>query len=252
MNEELTVGATARLLGVSVRTLHHWDSVGLVSPQTPTSGDRIYRPVDVERIHSVLTYRALGFPLEDIQRLLDDPDVDTMAHLRRQRDLLTDQIDRLRQMATSVEKLMEAKTMGKQLSAQEQREIFGEDRLGEEYTEEAEQRWGSGDEWKQSAARTASYTADDWRQVKAETDALESAFVAAMRKGRPADGPVAAELAERHRAGIERFYDCTPEMQVALAEMYLADERFRRHYEDVAIGLAQYVHDAIVANAAIR
>ncbi|WP_024795994.1 MerR family transcriptional regulator [Tomitella biformata] len=253
MNEELTVGSIARLVGVSVRTLHHWDSIGLVTPELRTSGDyRIYGPADVERIHSVLTYRGLGFPLQEVQRLLDDPDVDAMAHLRRQRDLLTEQIDRLHQMAAAVEKMMEAKTMGIQLTPAEQREIFGPNWLGEEYTEEAQQRWGDGEEWKQSAARTASFTKDDWRQVKDETDALEAEFATALRKGVPADGPIAAQLAERHRAGIERFYDCNYEMHVCLGQMYLADKRFRRHYEDVAPGLAQYVHDAIVANAAIR
>lgn len=253
VNEELTVGTTARLVGVSVRTLHHWDSIGLVKPEVRTSADyRIYSAADVERIHSVLTYRGLGFQLQDIQRLLDDPDVDAMAHLRRQRELLTEQIDRLHQAATAVEKMMEAKTMGVELSPEDQQEIFGPNWLSEEYAEEAETRWGSGDEWKQSVARTASLSKDDWIQVKEEIDALETAFAAAMRRGLPADGPIAAKLAERHRAGIERFYDCTHEMQVALAQMYLADDRFRQHYEDVAAGLAQYVHDAIVANAAIR
>lgn len=253
MNEELTVGATARLVGVSVRTLHHWDSIGLVTPESRTNADyRIYGPADIERIHAVLTYRGLGFPLQEVQRLLDDPDVDAMAHLRRQRELLTEQIDRLHQMAAAVEKMMEAKTMGVQLTPEEQREIFGEDWLGEEYADEAQRRWGDGEEWKQSAARTASFTKDDWRQIKAETDALEAEFAAALRKGLPADGPIPGQLAERQRAGIERFYDCDHAMHVCLAQMYLADERFRRHYEDVAAGLAQYVHDAIVANAAIR
>lgn len=253
MNEELTVGTTARLVGVSVRTLHHWDSIGLVKPSVHTSADnQSYSSTDVERIHSVLTYRELGFPLHDIQRLLDDPDVDAMAHLRRQREMLTEKIDRLHQMATAVEKMMEAKTMGDELSREDQQEVFGPNWLGGEYAEETETRWGSGEEWKESAARTASFSQGDWLQVKEETDALETAFAAAMRRGVPADGPIAAELAERHRAGIERFYDCTHEMQVALAQMYLADDRFRQHYEDVAAGLAQYVHDAIVANAAIR
>lgn len=253
MNEELTVGGVAKLVGVSVRTLHHWDRIGLVSPALRTNADyRIYSPADIERIHAVLTYRALGFPLQEIQRLLDDPDVDAMAHLRRQRVLLIEQIDRLRRMTKAVETMMEAKTMGIELSAQQQREVFGEAWPAQEYAEEAERRWADGDEWKQAAARTASFAKEDWQQVKDENDALESAFAAAMRRGLPADGPVAAELAERHRAGIERFYDCTHEMQVALAQMYLADERFTRHYEEVAPGLTQYVHDAIVANATLH
>lgn len=95
----------------------------------------------------------------------------------------------------------------------------------------------------------AALSKDDWQQVKAETDALEAAFAEALRDGVPADSAPAGELAERHRASIARFYDCGHEMHRSLAEMYVADERYRRHYEEVAPGLAQYTRDVIVANA---
>ncbi|WP_408642168.1 MerR family transcriptional regulator [Speluncibacter jeojiensis] len=246
----LTVGATAELVGVSVRTLHHYDEIGLVTPGDRTSaGYRVYDAAAVERLHRVLTYRELGFALEEIGRLLDDPDVDAMAHLRRQHGLLTARIDRLRQMATAVEKMMEAKQMGIQLTPEEQREIFGDDWPGEEYAAEAQERWGDTGAWAQSQSRTAKFTKADWQRIKAETDALEADFAAALSDGAPADGARAGELAERHRAQIGQFYDCSHQMQTCLAEMYLADERFRAHYDDVAPGLARYVHDAIVANA---
>lgn len=139
--------------------------------------------------------------------------------------------------------------MGIQLSAEEQSEIFGDNWLGEEYAAEAEQRWGDTEAWKQSQSRVAALSKDDWQQVKAETDALEAAFAEALRDGVPADSAPAGELAERHRASIARFYDCGHEMHRSLAEMYVADERYRRHYEEVAPGLAQYTRDVIVANA---
>ncbi|MFC9786807.1 MerR family transcriptional regulator [Rhodococcus sp. NPDC127528] len=247
----LTVGEVARLVGVSVRTLHHYDEIGLVTPSGRTpSGYRSYSGPDVERLHRVLTYRELGFPLEEIATLLDDPSVDALAHLRRQRELLAQRIDRLHRMAAAVEKMMEAKQMGIQLTPEEQREIFGDDWLGEEYAAEAEQRWGDTDAWKQSQVRAATWTKDDWKAVKAEVDALEADFAAALADGVAADSDRAAALADRHLESIRRHYDCGYDMQVCLAQMYLADERFRRHYDDVAAGLAQYLHDAIVANAA--
>lgn len=244
------MGEVARLVGISVRTLHHYDDIGLVVPSDRTpKGYRSYSASDVERLHRVLTYRELGFALDDIASLLDDPTVDAMAHLQRQRDLLDERIDRLHQMAAAVDKMMEAKKMGIQLSPEEQREVFGDNWLGDEYAEEAEQRWGESDEWKQSQERTASYTKDDWKQIKAESDALEADFATAMTEGVPADSDGAAALAERHRASIERHYDCGYEMHVCLGEMYIADERFTKHYDDRASGLAQYIRDAIVANA---
>nr|WP_308115165.1 MULTISPECIES: MerR family transcriptional regulator [unclassified Rhodococcus (in: high G+C Gram-positive bacteria)] len=248
---DMKVGEVARLVGISVRTLHHYDDIGLVVPSGRTSkGYRSYSASDVERLHQVLTYRELGFVLDDIAALLDDPSIDTMAHLRRQRELLDARIDRLHRMAAAVDRMMEAKKMGIQLTPEEQREVFGDDWLGEEYAGEAEERWGQTEAWKQSQARTASFTKEDWTRVKAETDALEADFAAAMTAGVPADSEQAAELAERHRAGIEQYYDCGYEMHVCLGEMYVSDERFTKHYDDVAPGLAQYLRDAIVANAA--
>lgn len=246
----MKVGEVARLVGISVRALHHYDDIGLVVPSDRTpKGYRSYSASDVERLHRVLTYRELGFALDDIAVLLDDPSVDAMAHLQRQRDLLDERIDRLHRMAAAVDKMMEAKKMGIQLSPEEQREVFGDNWLGDRYAEEAEQRWGQSDEWKQSQQRTASYTKDDWKQIMAETDALEGDFATAMSAGVPAESEDAAALAERHRASIERYYDCGYEMHVCLGEMYIADERFTKHYDDRAPGLARYVRDVIVANA---
>ncbi len=245
-----TVGQVAELVGVSVRTLHHYDEIGLFRPSARSSaGYRNYSGADVERLHRVLLYRELGFPLEEIATLLDDPSVDALAHLGRQRALLDERIGRLQQMVAAVEKMMEAQTMGIQLSAEEQAEIFGDNWLGEEYATEAEQRWGDTEEWKQSQARAAALSKDDWVRIKAETDALEAAFGQALRAGVPADSERGRELAERHRASIEQHYDCSYPMHRCLAETYVADKRFRQHYEDVAPGLAQYTRDVIVVNA---
>ncbi len=140
--------------------------------------------------------------------------------------------------------------MGIQLTPAEQREIFGDDWLGEEYAAEAEQRWGETDAWKQSQARSAKFSKADWQQIKTEADALEADLAAALTEGVPAGADRAAALAERHLAGIRRHYDCGYDMQVCIAQTYVSDERFRKHYDDIAPGLAQYVHDVIVANAA--
>lgn len=250
MPAQHTVGTIARMTGVSVRTLHHYDEIGLVVPSGRTSaGYRVYDDADVERLHQVLTYRELGFPLEQIATLLDDPSADAMAHLEEQRKLLSERIDRLHRMVAAVEDMMNSKKQGVQLTAEEQAEIFGDDWPGEEYAQEAEERWGGTDAWKQSKQREASFTKDDWKAIKAETDALEAALADGLARGSAPGSDEANALAERHRASIEKFYDCSYEMQVCLAQMYVADERFTKHYDDVAPGLAQYVHDVIVANA---
>jgi len=106
------------------------------------------------------------------------------------------------------------------------------------------------DAWQLSARRTKSYTKADFEQIKGEADAVNAAFVAAMRSGAPATSAEAMDAAEEHRAHIERwFYDLDHGFHRGLADMYVADPRFTTTYEDIEPGLAAYVHDAIHANA---
>ena len=244
-----TVGAVAALTGVSVRTLHHYDHIGLVVPSVRTpAGYRGYTDADIERLHLVLVYRSAGLSLDDIRTLLDDADADVLEHLQRQHQLLLEQADRLQHTIKAVEELMSAHRSGIQLTAEEQVEIFGTTAFGDEYATEAEQRWGNTDAWKQSQQRVSKLSKQDWIDIKAEGDAILQALAEAKRTGVAPGSAEADALAERHRASIDRFYDVDHEMHVCLAEMYLADERFTRYYDDVEPGLAQYLHDIIVAS----
>lgn len=248
--EAYTVGAAARLAGVSVRALHHYDRAGLLSPgHRSPAGYRLYTLRDLKRLQQILYYRELGFGLAQIAELLTSTDID--AHLRRQHRLLREQISRRMDMLAAIEKEMEARKMGISLTPQEQLEIFGTGKVGGEWAQEAEQRWGDTDAWRESQRRTAAYNKQDWLRIKDEATAINQEFLAAMTAGEPAGGQRAMDTAERHRQHISRwFYDCTHSMHTGLAELYLADPRFGKNYEDLAPGLAQYVHDAMVANAA--
>jgi DNA-binding transcriptional MerR regulator len=234
-----------------VRTLHHYDHIGLVVPSVRTAaGYRGYTDADVERLHMVLVYRSVGMPLDEIRVLLDDPDADVVEHLRRQHALLLEQADRLQHTIKAVEELMDAHRQGIQLTAEEQIEIFGTTAFGDEYAREAEERWGETAAWKQSQQRVSQFSKNDWIAVKAEVDALLDALAQAKRAGVQPGSAQANDLAARHRASIQRYYDCDAEMHRCLAEMYLADERFTRYYDDVEPGLAQFVHDIVVASYA--
>ncbi|MEV5410798.1 MerR family transcriptional regulator [Thermopolyspora sp. NPDC052614] len=246
-----SVGQVARLAGVTVRTLHHYDEIGLLSPGERTGGGyRRYTEADLDRLQQVLFYRELGFPLEEIAAILDEPGVDTLTHLRRQRELLSRKVGRLQTMVAAVDKAMEAHKMGVSLTPEERFEVFG-DFKPEEYAEEAEQRWGGGEAFAESRRRTAAYRKQDWQRIKAESEEVLNGFAAAFADGEPADGRRAMELAERHREHISKwFYECTYEIHKGLADMYVADERFAVNFERVAQGLTAYVRDAIHANAA--
>jgi DNA-binding transcriptional MerR regulator len=245
-----TVGTAATLTGVSVRTLHHYDHIGLVVPSVRTpAGYRGYTDADIERLHLVLVYRSVGLPLDEIRSLLDDPAVDVLAHLQRQHGLLLGSAERLQHTIDAVEELMSAHRDGIQLSAEEQVELFGTTVFADEYAAEAEDRWGDTDAWKQSRQRVSQFDKADWIDIKKQGDAVLAAMAQAKRDGVQPGTTRAAELAAQHRASIERFYDCGDDMHRSLAQMYLQDDRFTRYYDDVEPGLAQFVHDVIVANA---
>ncbi|MFP5345628.1 MAG: MerR family transcriptional regulator [Actinomycetes bacterium] len=250
VEQALTVGQCAEMFGMTVRTLHHYDEIGLLRPSSRTSaGYRLYSPDDVTRLQHVVVYRRLGFTLEEIVVLLDDPQADVAAHLRRQRDAVTSRIDAMRDLVRAIDHALEVEMSGIKLTKEEQRELFG-DGFSDEYAAEAEQRWGDTDAWKQSQTRTARYTKEDWVQIKAEAEASTKAFVDAMRAGDPPTSERAMDAAEQARLHIStRFYDLTPEAHRCLGDMYVADPRFTKTYEDVAPGLAQYVREAIHANA---
>ncbi|WP_155368670.1 MerR family transcriptional regulator [Catellatospora vulcania] len=248
-----TVGKVAELAGVTVRTLHHYDEIGLLSPgERSATGYRRYVEADLERLQQILYYRELEFSLEEIAAILDDPQSDATAHLRRQHELLTGRIKRMQEMVTAIEFAMEAKKVGINLTPEERFEVFG-DFNPDDHTEEAEQRWGGTDAYKESSRRTARYTKDDWLRNKQENEDWGRRFTALMDSGAPADSPEAMELAEEHRQLISRwFYECSYEIQTGLADMYLADERFTATYEAIKPGMTQYLHDAIHANAVTR
>jgi DNA-binding transcriptional MerR regulator len=247
--EEMTVGAVSKLSGVTVRTLHHYDEIGLLTPsERSPSGYRLYGPDDLDRLQQILFYRELGFSLEAIADLLAD-DVDRLDHLERQRDLLAERIARLQQMAGAVDKELEARAMGTQLTPEEKFELFGPD-YTEEWEAEAEREWGDTDAYKESARRTSKYTKADWERIKAEGSVVEDAFIAAMRDGVPSTSQAAMDIAEQHRLMLNKwFYDCSHEMHRGLAQTYIADPRFTDYYDKRAEGLASYVSAAIEANA---
>jgi DNA-binding transcriptional MerR regulator len=245
-----TVGELAGLAGVSVRLLHHYDEIGLLVPggRTP-AGYRQYGYPELERLQRILAYRELGLGLDDIATVLDDPAVDPVQHLRERHRQLTEQIDRLQAQLAAVQKTMEAHQMGIQLDPQEMFEVFG-DHDPTRYEEEVRQRWGDTDAYRESHRRTGSYSTQDWLAIKAEVEQVGTRLAEAMRAGLPADSVEAMDAAEAHRQHIStRFYDCGYDVHRGLAAMYLADPRFTANYEKQAPGLAQYIHDAIQANA---
>ena len=246
-----SVGQVARLAGITVRTLHHYDEIGLLTPGERTgSGYRRYTDDDLTRLQQVLLYRELGFPLDEIAVILDTPHTDELTHLRRQHELLTRKAERLHEVIAAVERAIQARTSGITLTAEERLDVFGDFRP-EDHDAEVERRWGGTAAYEQSRHRVASYTKADWLRLKDETEAVNDALMAVLKAGVPAGDPRAMDVAERHRGHMHRwFYDCDHEMHRCLGDLYVEDARFAAVYDALAPGLAVYFRQAIHANAA--
>ena len=244
--QSFTVGQVARLARVTVRTLHHYDEIGLLPPSgRAANGYRTYTADDLARLQRVRSWRELGIGLEQVAELMgsDDP----RTQLRRQHDLLQQRIERLQVIAATLRRTMEAHAMGIDLTPEEMFEAFG-DFDPTEHAAEAEQRWGDTDAYQESARRSSTYTKDDWVRVRQEMDQVNTDFVSAMARGLPPDSEPARAAAAAHRAHIERwFYPVSPAMHRGLAEMYVADPRFTATYEGMAPGLTTYLHDSVQA-----
>ena len=245
-----SVGEVARLAGVTVRTLHHYDEIGLLRPSGRSSASyRDYGQEDLVRLQRILGYRELGLSLDAIAGILDDPAIDPVEHLRSQHALLVDRMQRLQEQLAAIEKTLEAHQMGIQLDPEEMFEVFG-DFDPAEHEAEARERWGDSGAFGESQRRSSSYSKDDWLRIKAEGEQIEQRLLAAMQAGLAPTSTEAMDAAEAHRASISRwFYDCDHGIHRGLGDMYVADPRFTAHYDDRAPGLAAFVHAAVHANA---
>ncbi|MED5373254.1 MAG: MerR family transcriptional regulator [Myxococcota bacterium] len=242
------IGELARLAGVSVRTLRHYDDIGLLPPSARSeAGYRQYDDESLMRLQAVLFWRSLGFPLEEIGALLDASEDAPLEALQEHRRRLTEQSAALQSRITALDRVIQQRLSGLPSTSEDMLTIFeGFDPSA--FEAEAEQRWGDTEPWKQAAARTKRYGPSEWKEIKAQQEALEAELAELLVQGLPPTHPRAIALAEQHRLHTERwFYDCPAEIHRGLAEMYVQDPRFAEHYDERQPGLAAYLRDAIVA-----
>jgi DNA-binding transcriptional MerR regulator len=240
----------ARIAGVSIRTLHHYDSIGLLVPGARTdAGYRLYTDADLLRLQQILIGRELGLSLEEIRRSLDDPRFDRKAALLDQKKRLRERVQQAEAMIRAVEAALTALAGGREgeLKMEDLFEGFN----AAEHEEEARRQWGSTDAFAESERRTRRYSREDWKALRTEQAAIYGDALAAMSAGRsPSDADV-MDVAERHRLTIDRwFYPCSHAMHRGLAAMYETDDRFRQSIDKHGEGLTTFLAEAIRANAA--
>jgi MerR family transcriptional regulator, thiopeptide resistance regulator len=244
------VKEVSRIAGVSIRTLHHYDEIGLLRPSGRTgAGYRLYSDDDLLRLQQIIIGRELGLPLEEIRRFIDDPRFDRKQALLSQRDQLQRRARQTEAMLRAIDAALAVLEPGNTGETMEMNRIFdGFD--PSKYEEEAKQRWGHTDAYKESKRRTERYTAEDWEKLKADQVAIYSDAFAALKAGKSPGSPEAMDIAERHRQSIDRwFYPCSLAMHSCLADMYENDSRFAENIDRYGEGLTTFLVAAIRANA---
>ncbi len=219
-----TVGELAKLTGITVRTLHHYDEIGLCRPSQRTrAGYRVYDDRDVLRLQQVLVFRELGLPLVEKRGKLDAMLAAVDSALDRLAGAITMQDDDVKQMFEGFDPA--------------------------QYDAEVRARWGTTAAYKESARRTQGYSKADWDRYKAEAAANGEKRAALMRAGTPVTDPAVQAAVTEHRMLIDRwFYSCSTEMHKALGSMYVTDVRFTENLDKLGAGYAQYLSDAIAAS----
>ena len=250
----LTVGQVAERFGITVRTLHHYDAIGLVTPSERSWADyRLYSPGDVQRLARVVLLRRLEMPLADIGAVLADDDALT-EQLRRRREAVIARLDELNGLVRAIDTALtrEEPMSDYAITEGEMKEIFGTG-YDESYDAEAEARWGETDAYKESQRRAKSYTKEQWGRIKAEGDAVMERFAQAKRDGAESGSEQADAAVQAHRDHIETWFNDVPlPMLRGMGEMFSADPRFAKTYDDVEPDLAPYVTSVITAYCAKR
>jgi DNA-binding transcriptional MerR regulator len=239
------IKAISDLSGVSIRTLHHYDAIGLLKPHSVTeAGYREYSQDELQKLRQILFFRELDFSLSDIKRILDDPEFDQIEALKMHRRLLVEKRKRLGSLIRSIDTTVSSRESNSfSRSNQVMFEGLSESTI-DEYREEARQKWGGSIAWAQSEERTNSHTKKDWDSIKTTTDEINQTIVSGMSRGAN-DSEVQTAVANWHALIDQRFYSCSLETFAGLGEMYVDDERFRSHYEQIASGLDEFMRDAI-------
>lgn len=244
---EYQIHELARLAGVSVRTLHYYDEIGLLSPaRREDNGYRYYTEKELLKLQQIIFFRELDFDLKRIQKVLDSPRFDAQEVLADQKELLRLKQERLGKLIRLIDKTMKNMKDGKaaKITEKDLRECFAAGKY-EEYKQEAEERWGKENIWR-SENIVKGMSKEQLEKLKTEGDAINRALVENMAKG--AGSPEVQEVIGRHFRHIIQFYDPSwPLLAIyrGLGKMYVEDPRFRANYAKYHPGLPEFMRAAM-------
>lgn len=234
-----TVHEVCNLAGVSARTLHYYDRIGLLKPAAVTeAGYRLYDDGSLERLQQILLFRELEFPLKEIRRILDSADFDRGKALEQQIELLTLKKEHLERLITYAREI--------QLKGEKYMDFtaFDTSKINE-YTKQAKERWGNTEAYREYETKHGSRTEKEMTVISEEFMKIFQEFGALMDQ-QPESEPVQRQVKKLQDYITEHFYTCTPEILSGLGAMYAADGEFRENIDKAGgEGTAEFTAKAI-------
>lgn len=228
----------ADLTGVSVRTLHYYDEIGLLKPACidRVSGYRYYDEGSLLRMQEILFYRELDFSLKSICEILSNPNYNKKLVLLEQKKLLILKKERLDRLVSAIDDAMKGENVMKAFDNTE----------FEKYKAEAKEKWGKTDAWKEHSDKTKNYSKDKWQSAEAGLNAIFGEFAVCKAEGNDAGSQNAQALVAKLQKYItDNFYTCTKQILSGLGQMYVTDERFKENIDKNGEGTAEFVSQAI-------
>ena len=238
----MQINEFAKLVSVSVRTLHYYDEIGLLKPAfvDEQNGYRFYDEISLERMQEILFYRELDFELKSIAEILSSPDYDKQKALAEQRKLLILKKERLERIIAALDSAEKGKIT---MSAFDNSDY---ETARKQYETEAKQRWGETEAYKEYEQKTANYTKDKTQQVNDGLMTVFAKFAECMNAGNTADSAEAQALVKELQNYItENYYTCTNQILAGLGQMYVADERFKTNIDKNGDGTAEFASKSI-------
>lgn len=232
----------ADFTGVSVRTLHYYDEIGLLKPAyvEERTGYRYYDEACLERMQEILFYRELDFPLKNIYELLSSPGYDKQKALEQQKRLLVLKKERLERLIDALDKAGKGEYV---MTAFDNKEY---EETRKKYEKEVKERWGETAAYKEHQEKTKGYSKENWQDANAGLDNILEEFAQCKAGGATPDSKEALDLVKKLQNHItEQYYTCTNEILAGLGQMYVADERFRKNIDKHGEGTAEFVSEAI-------
>ena len=245
-----TVNEVAKMTGITLRTLRYYDNIDLLNPSAYTdAGYRLYDEGDLEVLQQILLLRELDFPLKKIAELIHAPDYDRRIALETQEAYLLRCSQRYKRLAELTRETLRQMEGEKKMSNQEMFAGFHADHpeeIQKQYEEEVKQKWGGTEAYKISSERAGGYSKQDWEEIMNVQKENISELAECYQQNIPAADEKVQDVVEKSRLFIDRyFYPCPPEMIGQLGILYISDPRFKRTYDKVAEGLAEYYNEAI-------